>query len=348
MYNVSSPMLSPCHCPGSCPVLTLWGTNPKFPGLSRPLSPAKSRFTHCYSFLICCHPKTLLKQLSGITVTWKRVQISTQKVICFADLCLLAASTVGLSGPSRHPQGQERPPGGVAGAPHPQQVRATGKVREWESQERGGEEIRQRNSRVRRANSGCADRTTQLLPHFPDATCWSLQARPSLARLSLARVSSDFSRDPGLPLPAPQPATSRKRRRWHRPPYYPTPRGFRRLPAQRTPTQGFGNALARTRAPTHRGASLAFPRVPMATAVLLEPPHLARRDGSAGCSSSPPLPPPARPYALGLFTSGPPTRSSRAGRARSPRTRRHKLYVRAPSRSHPLARAHSQSPARTT
>lgn len=98
-----------------------------------------------------------------------------------------------------------------------------------------------------------------------------------------------------------------------------------------------GNALPRTRAPTHRGASLAFPRVPMATAVLLEPPHLARRDGSAGCSSSPPLPPPARPYAPGLFTSRPPTRRSRAGRARSPRTRRHKLYVLSPARARALS-----------
>lgn len=98
-----------------------------------------------------------------------------------------------------------------------------------------------------------------------------------------------------------------------------------------------GNALPRTRAPTHRGASLAFPRVPMATAELLEPPHLARRDGSAGCSSSPPLPPPARPYAPGLFTSRPPTRRSRAGRARSPRTRRHKLYVLSPARARALS-----------
>lgn len=125
VHKASSPMLSPCHCPGSCPVLTLWGTNPKLPGPSRPLSPAKSRFTHCYSSLIFCHPKTLLTQLSGITVTWKRV--STLKVLCFSDLRMLAASAAGLSRPSRLLQGQERPPGGVARAPRPQQVRATGK-----------------------------------------------------------------------------------------------------------------------------------------------------------------------------------------------------------------------------
>lgn len=81
-------------------------------------------------------------------------------------------------------------------------------------------------------------------PHFPSATRWSLQACPSLARLSLVRVSPDFSRDLGLPPPAPQPATSRKRR----PPHFPTPRGFRGPPAQWPPTQG------RKRAPEDSGS----------------------------------------------------------------------------------------------
>lgn len=100
-----------------------------------------------------------------------------------------------------------------------------------------------------------AARTAQRssFPHFPDATRWSLQACPSLARLSLAclslvRVSPDFSRDLGLPPPAPRPATSRKRRRWCRPPHFPTPRGFRGPPAQWPPTQG------RKRAPENSGS----------------------------------------------------------------------------------------------
>lgn len=104
------------------------------------LSPAKNLFTCCYAFFIFCHPKILLNHRSRITVGWRGVQVSTQ-VIGFADLCSLAASAVGLSGLSRDPQGQEeaarwrcRSPGSAAGA-------GTGKVREWESQLRGGEEV---------------------------------------------------------------------------------------------------------------------------------------------------------------------------------------------------------------
>lgn len=125
-----------------------------------------------------------------------------------------------------------------------------------------------------------AARTSQLWPNFvpyvPGETRWEPQALPSLARLSLARVSSDFSRDPGLRPSAPQRATSRRKKRPCPPPHSPPPRNLRGPLAQWPPTQGRTPALPRAPAPTHRGASLALPRVPMAAAALQEPPHLAR------------------------------------------------------------------------
>lgn len=81
-------------------------------------------------------------------------------------------------------------------------MRASGKVREWESQVRGSEELGEEaghcNPGACRANSG---RTTQLPPPFPRAKSWALQARPSLALVSAARISPDISRDLSLPSP---------------------------------------------------------------------------------------------------------------------------------------------------
>lgn len=155
----AEPRPSSCQLSGSGPL----GDKPKVAWpLQAVLLPRAFSLSH--SCFIFCHPKILLKYLSRITVGWRRIQVSTQNVIWFANLGLLPASTVGPSEPSRDPQGRDRPPGGGAGAPRPHQVRATGKVREWESQVRGGEEVHPCNSGARWANSGHADLTTQLPP----------------------------------------------------------------------------------------------------------------------------------------------------------------------------------------
>lgn len=127
------------------------------------------------------------------------IQVLPQ-VLRSPDLCLFAASPAGLPGPSRDLQGRQRPPGGAPGArsPEPQQVRASGKVREWESQVRGSEELGEDaghcNSGACLAHSG---RTTQLPSPLPGATGWALQARPSPALVSAARFS------PAISLPSP-------------------------------------------------------------------------------------------------------------------------------------------------
>jgi hypothetical protein len=89
---------------------------------------------------------------------------------------------------------------------------------------------------------------------------------------------------------------------------------------------------------THRGASLALPRVPMAAAALLQPAQLARRDGLGGARRIA-RPPPARRASP---RASPPA-GLRALRA-DPAHRRHKVCARAPRR----ARARARPPAPTT
>lgn len=201
MHKVSSPMLSPCHCPGSCPVLTLWGTNPKLPGPSRPLSPTKSRFTHCYSSLILCRPKTLLKQLSGISDVEESTGFPPRRsYVSLTSACSLPGQPAFLGPPNflRARRGRQ------VALPEPRarsRCGRPGKVREWESQERGGEEIGQCNCGVRRANSGCVDRKMQLLPPLPQ--CDALVA----PGVSVPCASVPCARVPGLQ-PRPRPAAA--------------------------------------------------------------------------------------------------------------------------------------------
>lgn len=129
---------------------------------------------------------------------WRGIQVFPQG-LWSPDLCLFAASPETCRA-SRDRQVARPEPG--ARSPEPRQVRASGKVREWETQVRGSEELGEEaghcNPGACRANSG---RTTQLPSPFPGATGWALQARQSLALVSAARISPDISRDLSLPSP---------------------------------------------------------------------------------------------------------------------------------------------------
>lgn len=201
MHKVSSPMLSPCHCPGSCPVLTLWGTNPKLPGPSRPLSPTKSRFTQLLVLNL------VSPQDPDKTALWNHsdVEESTgfpprRSYVSLTSACSLPGQPAFLGPPNflRARRGRQ------VALPEPRarsRCGRPGKVREWESQERGGEEIGQCNCGVRRANSGCVDRTMQLLPPLPQ--CDALVA----PGVSVPCASVPCARVPGLQ-PRPRPAAA--------------------------------------------------------------------------------------------------------------------------------------------
>lgn len=160
-----------------------------------------------------------------------------------------------------------------------------------------GDQVAKRDSGARRANSGRASAQPGSLPSSSGETRRALRVRPSLEP-----VSPDFGRDPDrLPPSAPRARNFPEEAApcWP-PPHFPSRRG-----------PGAARAVApaprkETGAPTHRGASLALPRVPMAAAALQEPPHPARRDRLGGvrriattpCRAPPPRPPlPGRPTA---------------------------------------------------
>lgn len=178
-------MLRPGHCLSNCRVPDLWGINSKLP-----VPPGPFLQTRTFSLTVTLHlmspqdaPKTsLLSQPGGG---------SHPEGYTFADLRLLAASTVGppeilRAGICR--QGALRKP-----CPRSRCGRATRKVREWESQVRGWG-IRSVSAIPELARRPLAARAAQpsSLPHFPGATRWALQGRPSLELVSAAPVSPDF------------------------------------------------------------------------------------------------------------------------------------------------------------
>lgn len=167
---------------------------------------------------------------------------------------------------------------------------------------------RRRGTRSLSAIPGLAGPTLAARPHNPTPS--PVHRARRAGRSGFVRPSSpspptsaDTSAETptGCRRPHPGPATSRRRRRRAGPPPH--------FPSRRGP--GAARAVApaprkETGAPTHRGASLALPRVPMATATLQEPPHPARRDRLGGvrriattpCRAPPPRPPlPGRPTA---------------------------------------------------
>ena len=90
-------------------------------------------------------------------------------------------------GPAPDPQGRERPAGGAAGAPGPQQVRVVRKVREWE--------------RPRCRTPGSRDGVGRAVGATPELVARTTQLPAPLAR---SPASPDLSRDPGLPPPGPR------------------------------------------------------------------------------------------------------------------------------------------------
>lgn len=206
---------------------------------------------------------------------------------------------------------------------------------------RPGEEVGQ-------CSSGLAGRPRAPRPRTPEpsptaqATRWALGARPALAPVSPtgAEPPASTARTPGQPLPGEGDAGVARPRAPR-----PIPEGSRGPPAQWPPPRERNLMLPRARAPTHRGASLAFPRVPMAA---------ARAPGAASPSAAGrarwsaahrhrhrrrlpgPLPGPAAP--------GPPTRRSPSRESPTEAHRRHKLCASAPSPCRPPpARAHTHT-----
>lgn len=285
------PMLSS----GSRPVLALWGTNSKLPGPSGPLYPANRFLTHGHFSVIFCHLKSLLKYVPRIPAGEGRVGFPPNG--CVPRRPLRADGK--RSCPSRHPR--SRTDRQVA-LPGPRQVRGARKVREWESHGPSAEGPR-----------------IQSLTAIPGLAGSTQGARPHNRAASPARRAR-CAGPPGRVRPSsPSPWTNPRPReaaalRTSGP---QLPIGDGAVPAiQRGP--GVGRAVSpaprkETGAPTHRGASLALPRVPMAAAALPEPPHPARPDwlggarriaavtaAAAACQAPPPR----------VFSSGPPTRRS--------------------------------------
>lgn len=227
-------------------------------------------FSLSYSCFIFCHPKILLKYLSRITVGWRRIQVSTQNVNgSLTSACFLQAQ---LAFPSL-PEIRRAGTGRQVAVPEPRaRTRCGRRGKSASGSPRYAAAKRSIRAILELAGRTLATQNSQpsSLPYLPGATRWELSERPPLVR-----VSPDFSGDPGLP-PS---ATAQRKRRPRGPPHFPSPRDLRGPWAQWPPTQGWKLALPKARAPTHRGASLALPRVPMAAAALREPPHLGRRVG---------------------------------------------------------------------
>lgn len=174
-------------------------------------------------------------------------------------------------------------------------------------------------------------------PHSPAPSPTSRvrrAGRPCFARLSPVRVSLDWSRDPSLPPPAPQRATSRKQRSLCGPPHDPPPRDLN--PRKDTgAAKGAGPYSPRSLSRLAQGAH-DHRRAPGAASPSAAGParlgwaHRHRRRSLPGPTPRASPPPGRPPAALG------------ARRACPTRPRRHKLCVRAPSRPHPRARTQTR------
>ena len=261
------------------------------PGPSGPLYPANRFLTHGHFSVIFCHPKSFLKHVPRITVGEGSVGFPPNG--CVARRPLRAGGK--RSCPSRHPRGWTHR---QVALPGPLQVRGARKVHEWESH---GPSAEGPGVQSLSAIPGLAGSTQGARPH---------NRAPSPARRARCGERTGCVR-PSSPWPWTNPRPREATALRTSGPQLPIGGGA--VPATRR-GPGVVGAVSpaprkETGAPTHRGASLALPRVPMAAAALPEPPHPARRDwlggarriaavtAAAACRAPPPR----------VFSSGPPT-----------------------------------------